>query len=316
VIRARALARPRDPLDDFSLGFGLGYAVLIGVASGRVATGLELVLLNLGVAAAALLGLPRLRGGPSPARLVGVVLPLLVFYLYYLETRLALGGAAIAWRDAVVARAELPWWRAASAAPQPAALGEVLAFGYVAYVPMLVAVIVVLLAAPSRGARAPAESAVRRICLAWALCFVVFILVPVRGPRFLFPWLQPARFGAGPFSALAHVNQAYGMLYGGSFPSAHVAATTVVLWSAWRWRRALLWAVVPVSAALTIGCVYLAYHYVADVAAGVLFGAAAIAVDHAVVVAPAWVAAREWEGGGRDAAASETGQLEHGPPAA
>jgi membrane-associated phospholipid phosphatase len=276
--------RPREPLDRLSLGFGLAYAALIGMASGRLTTGLELFLVNLAVAVTALLLLPRLRAGPWPVRLLGVVLPLLVFYLYYLETRLAQGGG-IVWREAVVARVELPWWRAMSEAPQPRLLGEVLAFGYVAYVPMLVVVVLALLADPARGALAPAETVVRRICLAWALCFVVFVLVPVRSPRFLFPGLQAARFGGGPFSALARINQAYGMLYGGSFPSAHVAATAVAVWSTWRWRRALLWAVLPVAVALTVGCVYLAYHYVVDVAVGILFGGLAIVLDYVVVAA-------------------------------
>jgi membrane-associated phospholipid phosphatase len=274
---------PDDPLDGLSVACGVGFALLYGVASGRAATGLGLLLANLGVSLTALVVLPRLRAGRPPVRFLGVAVPLLVFYLYYLEARLALGGPSVAWRDAAVARAELPWWRAMSAAPQPALLGEVLAFGYVAYVPMLLGVLVALLSEPAAGGPAPAESLVRRICLAWALCFIVFILVPVRGPRFLFPWLQPARFGTGPFSHLAHLNQAYGMLYGGSFPSAHVAATTVAVWSTWRWRRALLWAVLPVSAALAISCVYLAYHYVVDVAVGVLFGAVAVTVDRCVV---------------------------------
>jgi len=312
---ADASTRPRDPLDDFSLGFGFAFALLVGIASGRAATGLELVLLNLGVSLTALVVLPRLRAGPPPVRLMGVALPLLVFYLYYLEARLALGGPAVVWRDAVVARAELPWWRAMSARPQPALLGEVLAFGYVAYVPMLLGVMVALPGGPGRGALAPAESVARRICLAWALCFVVFILVPVLGPRFLFPWLQPARFGTGPFSYLAHLNQAYGMLYGGSFPSAHVAATAVTVWSAWRWRRALLWAVLPVSIALAVSCVYLAYHYVVDVAVGVLFGAAAVMVDYVIVGRRA----RHTSRGRRSLVAepaSEPGQLEHGSPPA
>ena len=315
MTRAHAAVWPRDPLDDFSLGFGLAFAVLVGFASGRAATGLELFLLNLGVAATALMIVPRLRAGPPLVRFLGVALPLLVFYLYYLEARLALGGPAVAWRDAVVAGAELPWWRAMSAGPQPALLGELLAFGYVAYVPLLLGVTVALLGGPARGAAAPAESLARRICLAWALCFVVFILVPVRGPRFLFPWLQAARFGAGPFSFLAHLNQAYGMLYGGSFPSAHVAATAVAVWSVWRWRRHLLWAVLPLAIALAISCVYLAYHYIVDVVVGVLFGAAGVMVDRYVV-------AGRWQLAGRERrarvaeAASEPGQLERRPPAA
>lgn len=315
MTRADAAVRPPDPLDYFSLGFGVAYAVLIGVASRQAATGLELGALNLAVAAAALVALPRLRSGPPVVRFLGVVLPLLVFYLYYLETRLALGGPGVVWRDAVVARAELPRWQAMSARPQSGLLGELLAFGYVAYVPMLLVVIAALLPEPGREGPAPAETLARRICLAWALCFVVFVLVPVRGPRFVFPSLQAPRFGPGPFSFLAHLNQAYGMLYGGSFPSAHVAATTATVWSAWRWRRGLLWAVVPVSVALAVSCVYLTYHYVVDVAVGVLFGVASVTMDYVVVTWRPWLA-RPARRSLAATAASEARQLEEEPPAA
>jgi membrane-associated phospholipid phosphatase len=269
----------RDLLDYFSLVFGLAFAAALGAASGRAVAGLQLFLLNLGVSVAALLVLPRLRAaGPLP-RLVGVTLPLLVFYIFYLETQLALSGPAVRWRDAVVAGAELPRWSAMTATAGSAVLGESLAFAYMAYVPMLVAVAVTLLAVPGTGPLAPAESFVRRVCLAWAVCFVIFVLVPVLGPRFLFPELQATRLGAGPFSALARINQSRGMLHGGSFPSAHMAATTVAVWSIWRRRHPLRWAVAPLSVALAVACVYLTYHYVVDVLAGIVVGAGVVTAD-------------------------------------
>ncbi len=285
MTKVTAARWPADPLDSFSLGFGVLFAVLVGVGSGRAATGLEVLLLNLVVGGTAVAVLPRLRAGRSVSRFFGVALQLVIFYLYYLEARLALGGPAVPWRDATVASVELPWWRAMSGVPQSGVLGELLAFGYMAYVPMLLGVIVALLADEPRGALAPAESLVRRVCLAWALCFVVFVVVPVLGPRFQFPALQAGRLGKGLFSSLAHLNQTYGMLHGGSFPSAHVAATAVAVWSAWRWRRALLWLVLPLAVLLAVACVYLAYHYVVDVVVGVLFGAAGVVADR-VVVAP------------------------------
>ena len=269
----------RVPLDYLTLGFGIAFAVLVGAACGRAVTGLQLGVLNLGVGAAALLILPQLRRAGGVSRLFGVTLPLLVFYLFYMETDLALTGPVVPWRDAIVARAELPWWREMTATEGPAALRETLAFAYMAYVPMLVAVVVALLAVPNEGASAPAETFVRRVCLAWAVCFVVFVLVPVLGPRFVFPDLQAARLGSGPFSALARVNQSRGMLHGGSFPTAHVAATTVALWSVWRSRSALRWAVAPLAAALAVACVYLTYHYVVDVLTGVVVGACTVGAD-------------------------------------
>ncbi len=69
------------------------------------------------------------------------------------------------------------------------------------------------------------------------------------------------------------------MLHGGSFPSAHVAATTVAVWSIWHSRHVLRWAVAPLAALLAVACVYLTYHYVVDVLAGIVVGAVAVASD-------------------------------------
>jgi membrane-associated phospholipid phosphatase len=251
------------------------------VVSGRAAVGLGLLLLNLGLGLAASAVLPRLRARTGVSRFFGVALPLLVFFVFYREAAVALSQPDITWMDGRVARAELRLWEAATPARASAALGEVLALAYMSYVPLLIAVTVVLLRSPDQESRRPAETFVRRVCLSWAICYVVFLLVPVQGPRFAFPGLQEPRMGTGPFSAIAHWNQEYGMLRGAAFPSAHIAATTVALWSAWRWERSSFRWFLPVGVTLSIGALYLGYHYVADVLGGIVVGVLAIAIDDA-----------------------------------
>jgi membrane-associated phospholipid phosphatase len=124
---------------------------------------------------------------------------------------------------------------------------------------------------------------VRRICIAWGICYLVFVLVPVMGPRLLYPDFQVDRIGNGPFSAIARLNQDEGMLRGAAFPSAHLAATAVATWSSRCWRKALFWSVLPVAASIAFGAVYLGYHYITDVVAGVLVAVVAVLTDRTIV---------------------------------
>ncbi len=271
-----------DPVYAIMIVFGIGYASMIGAMTGQLAVGFGLVALNLVAVAAALAVMPPMRARRGAARFLGVTLPLFVFYLFFKEAGLALGRPEVEWLDAVVAAPEIAWWESTGAEPGPPLLGELLAAAYMAYVPILAVVAVALVRLPEQGARAPAETFTRRVCIAWAVCYVLYLLIPVLGPRLAYPAYQAPRIGNGPASALARVNQDHGMLHGAAFPSAHMAATAVATWSAWRWRRRLFRFVLPVSVALAVGAVYLGYHYVVDILAGLLVAAFAIGVDYAV----------------------------------
>lgn len=277
----------RDPVDAITLAFGLVLAPAVGLASGHAGTGLVLAAVNAALALAASAVLPRLRTRTGLARFFGLALPLLVFYVLYRETHLALSQPDIGWLDAGVARLEWPWWERTRGTHGSRLIGELLALAYMAYVPLILLLVAVLGRRAQRGPDGPAEALVRRICVAWVICYLLFLAVPVLGPRFVFPDVQPPRLGTGPFSALATFNQDHGMLRGAAFPSAHVAATVVAVWSAWRWWRAGFWAVLPIAAALAAGAVYLGYHYVVDVVAGAAVGAAAVAIDAATRRLPA-----------------------------
>lgn len=58
------------------------------------------------------------------------------------------------------------------------------------------------------------------------------------------------------------------------FPSMHVCLATICLLYSWRWSRKLFWILLPAAVCLIFSTVYLRYHYVVDVFAGLALAAA------------------------------------------
>lgn len=261
--------------EKFTVVFAVGFGALIYLASGRSGHGFGLLALNAGAAGIALFVLPKIRNARnSVTAFLGVALPLLLFYVFYRETAMLLQAPDTRWLDASVSRFETKLWRVGRGAPLPW-LGELLAFSYMSYVPLLVGATVIL----RSGSHAHAEANVRRICMAWAICYVISLICPVLGPRFLYPDLQASRLGSGIFSHLTQFNQQHNQLRGAAFPSAHAAATTAAFVSLWIWKRSWFWILLPLEAGLVIGAVYLGYHYIADIVAGLATGVLVVLLD-------------------------------------
>ena len=53
------------------------------------------------------------------------------------------------------------------------------------------------------------------------------------------------------------------------FPSMHTCATLIFWYAAWRHARTLFWVMAPIALSIPFACVYLRYHYVVDVLAGI-----------------------------------------------
>ncbi len=258
----------------FTATYGLAVAAWVGGAVG-FAAGLPALLVNLAAAAIVLFVLPEMRHQRAPAmRFLGHTSPLFVFYLFYRECGLILSLPGVHWRDASLGGAELVLQRVFPNVP--AGAGELLAAAYMSYTPFLIAA-AILVGRGDPGAHG-LETLVRRVCFAWAVCFAAFVLFPVLGPRFFDATGQAALFGTGPFSALALFNQRYGMLHGGAFPSAHIAASVIAL-AALRPRQRLMF--LPLVLSIFGSVIALRYHYRVDVAAGMLVGLGAIAFDRA-----------------------------------
>lgn len=69
------------------------------------------------------------------------------------------------------------------------------------------------------------------------------------------------------------------------FPSMHVCLATICLLYSWRWVRGLFWLLLPATLCLIFSTVYLRYHYVIDIFAGL---ALALAVYFATPVLLNW----------------------------
>jgi membrane-associated phospholipid phosphatase len=107
-------------------------------------------------------------------------------------------------------------------------------------------------------------------------CFTLFILFPVAGPRFhqadqihvAYDGVAIGTFLRGFVHAAA--------FRGGAFPSLHVAAAVLILVFMWRHRRrAAMFFFLPATVAFCVATLYGQYHYLTDVVAGGLVGAAA-----------------------------------------
>lgn len=99
-------------------------------------------------------------------------------------------------------------------------------------------------------------------------CYVINILIPVQGPRPLYPPLDPALHG--PVWTFCHSVLKQAAAGAAAFPSGHTtySVTTAIL--AWRWDRSwfpvyAIWAACVVSAT-----VYGRFHYTVDVLAGLV----------------------------------------------
>ena len=120
-------------------------------------------------------------------------------------------------------------------------------------------------------------------------CYLIYILVPVIGPRIFgdsvyapyWPaasaseraWIQGARFYPGPFHALLEFIYRVFEKPGAAFPSSHVAAAVVTAYFSWIYLpRIRLWHAGAVLL-LSIATIYCRFHYAVDVLAAIVTAA-------------------------------------------
>jgi len=145
---------------------------------------------------------------------------------------------------------------------------ELLQFAYISYyfLPVILGVTLKI-----KGKDAEFNKSIFLIILCFFLSYIGYILVPAIGPRFTMNHLQSFELHGVFLRDI--IDSALNTLEGikrDAFPSGHTAVTLVVLYLACRFQRALFWVFLPVVMALIVATVYLRYHYVIDVIAGVL----------------------------------------------
>jgi membrane-associated phospholipid phosphatase len=147
-------------------------------------------------------------------------------------------------------------------------LTTVLQIAYISYYPMAAVLGVVLFAKRKQGGF---DEAIFGIVLCFYLSYLGYLLFPAIGPRFTLAHLQTGDLQAGPF--VVKVQNALNRLENtktDAFPSGHTAVALMTLYYAWKTREKVLTALlIPAVTGLIVSTVYLRYHYVIDVIAGI-----------------------------------------------
>jgi len=160
-------------------------------------------------------------------------------------------------------------------------LAWALYLGYLAYYPIIAAGPLALWAT---GRREAMHRAMTTIMATFYVCYTIFLLFPVVGPRHIFP----AADNVATRTLIAQLTAQFiehVAAWGAAFPSSHVAvsvAATVAALLEWRMLGAAL--VVPTTL-LALGSVYGQFHYAVDVLAGLGVGLA--------VAAGVWLTSRQ-----------------------
>jgi membrane-associated phospholipid phosphatase len=233
--------------------------------SGGGGSGMVVIFHTLALIAVAALLAAR-RSGPVADWLPLVAIP----FLYAELPRIEIGGlhddAVQRWESAMFGMSPV---ESASMHWPNALLSETLHAAYLSYYLIIYGPPLLLYL---RGQIAEFRNVTAGLMTMFAVCYLVFIVFPVAGPRY--EWAAPASVFDGPIRRLALRLLVAGSSKGTAFPSSHVAVATVQTILAFRWsvRTGLL--LCALTSCLGIGAVYGGFHYGVDVLAGALLGLA------------------------------------------
>jgi len=239
--------------------------------------------------------MPRARRAGPVGRFLGDWYPLLIVTALYTEVglvNLADGRAydriVLGWEQALFGFQPARDWIRSNPSIW---LSWGLYLGYLAYYPIIAAAPLALWATEQREAM---RRAMTTIMATFYVCYTIFLLFPVVGPRHIFP----AADNVATRTVIAQLTAQFiehVAAWGAAFPSSHVAvsvAATLAALLEWRVLGASL--VVPTTL-LALGSVYGQFHYAVDVLAGLGVGLA--------IAAGVWLTSRQRsEGAGGSAA--------------
>lgn len=122
------------------------------------------------------------------------------------------------------------------------------------------------------------------LLLGYYLSYAGYIAMPSIGPRYTLQSLYstPLHSGGIAKSIIDILNSLEGNKRN-CFPSGHTQITLLSLWFAFTYRRPLFWIYLPICTALIFATVYLRYHYVIDIAAGVAFAGITLFLGSAIL---------------------------------
>lgn len=152
-------------------------------------------------------------------------------------------------------------------------LSEWLAFAYSFYAvlyPLVLGAVFLF------GGRPALRESAFAIGAALLLSYVSYSLIPVKGPVLTrtFDVSLDLYLLASVKEAMMDANR----ITWDCFPSMHTCCTMLLAWCAWRHVRRLFWWVLPIVVSMPLACVYLRYHYVIDVLAGLMLAVLTVQV--------------------------------------
>jgi len=159
-------------------------------------------------------------------------------------------------------------------------LTEWMMFCYVVYIALYPLVCLVIYR--GRGERA-LEECLLALGLANVACDLGFILFPVAGPAAFMGTAYTVPLDGWLFTAVGEFIRTRLHYVGGSLPSPHAAAATVMWAMCWRYSRRLAWVLAPVILTLYVATFYCRYHYLTDTIAGIATAVAALTLTPRLV---------------------------------
>ena len=162
-------------------------------------------------------------------------------------------------------------------------LTEWMMFSYVVYVPLYPILCGIIYF--TRG-ELPMEEYFFTLGLTNILCDIGFILFPVASPMYYIKELYTVPLDGYVFTFLGESMRKYLHFAGGSIPSPHAAAATIMWVMAYRYHRPSFYGLAPIVISLYVSTFYGRYHYLTDAIVGVLV--AVIALVLAPVLMRAW----------------------------
>ncbi|MDR0660095.1 MAG: phosphatase PAP2 family protein [Prevotellaceae bacterium] len=98
--------------------------------------------------------------------------------------------------------------------------------------------------------------------------YIIFIILPVMGPQFYFPYPENSIPESGIFRHLMIMVQEMGEQPTGAFPSSHVGICLINLMLLFKYARKRFYLLLPLAILLICSTVYIKAHYLIDVIAG------------------------------------------------
>ncbi|MDX9713509.1 MAG: phosphatase PAP2 family protein [Ignavibacteriaceae bacterium] len=148
-------------------------------------------------------------------------------------------------------------------------LTETMMFAYVSYLPLL---IITAAVAYKSGKEKGAAEYLSVISLCYVFCYSGFILFPVASQTYFMPEKYSVPLSGGLFTYTSELVRNNFHFPGGSLPSPHCTAATVILWACYKYNKNVFFIILFPVILLYISTVYGRFHYALDSLSGIVTG--------------------------------------------